>query len=43
MSSESAHSYANDDDTMNNDDRHFSMLEIYNKRNKLFFKKLQFL
>ena len=42
MSSESAHSYANNDDTMNNDDRHFSMLEICNKRNKFFFKKLKF-
>ena len=39
-----ADSCANDDDVMNDDDRHtFSMLEICNKRNKFFFKKLKFL
>ena len=34
-----ADSHANDDDIMNDDDRHiFSMLEICNKRNKFFSK-----
>ena len=38
-----ADSCAYDDDIMNNDDRHiFSMLEICNKHNKFFFKKLKF-
>ena len=39
-----AGSYANDDDIMNDDDKHiFSILEICNKRDKFFFKKLKFL